>query len=451
MNASASSAQPAGSGGGPESGPVFDDRPSGEEAVVRSSLERLEAGERLVALLRPDAAVPPLSTYQWDAVIDEAVRHKVAPLLYDRLRGRADVPPEAAARLRDTYARFALRAALLQRELSAVLAVVATRSIPCIALKGIALVLDTYAEPALRSMADIDLLVPRDRLADAERALLEGGWGSEPRPDIAAYTSWCHHIAPLNRPGGPHVEIHWTIERPSSPFRIDIEGVWARSRVSAGDPRTRVPAPEDLLLHACLHAAYHHRFDRAALKHLSDVGALLARHGEGIDFELLTRLSNESGAGTFVYCTLRLAHELLGVPIPSGALDALDRTGDEEAIVRAARNYILTPPEPLPSAYDQLAGQRTLRDRATLVGSTVFPGRAVIRRVHDLPEDSWRWVAFAALRPLDLLVRRGWIGARILFRSRALRPVLRREVDRRAIYRWVDEANAAGSGGLPVR
>jgi hypothetical protein len=410
----------------------------------RTPEEAAQAGERLVQLLRADATVPSLSARAWSALIEEAFRHRVAQLLYARLRDRPDdVPAPALARLRDFYARSALRTALNLRELGTVSGLLADRGIEMVALKGACLALEVYAEPALRPMADLDVLVRHSQLRAAERALLDAGWRSAPRADAAERETTYHHLAPLERAGGATVEVHWTIERPSSPFRIDIDGLWRRAQPSRGAPGVLVPAAEDLLLHLALHLAYHHRFERAALKQLCDVAAIVLRFGDTIDWPVLARTARDSRAEPFVRLTLRLAQQLLGAPVPTDAIAALAGTTGEDATLRAACNYIVTPPASMPSAYTRLAERRTLAAKAKLALETAFPGRAVLTAVHALEPGSRRWLLYAAVRPFELLVRRGRLAAEILFHARALRPALRREADRRRVYDWVDSTVAA--------
>jgi hypothetical protein len=380
----------------------------------------------------------------WDGVLHEAVRHRVAPLLYRTLAAlspSSSIPVSALDTLREAYRRTTLHNALLLRELASVLSALDERGIDAIALKGIAM-LDVYGDAGVRSMTDIDILVRPQALGAAQRALIAVGFVSEPGPDIEEQAASSHHIAPLER-SGTYVEVHWTIERPSSPFRIDLDGLWARARtVDTRGVRMRVPAPEDMIFHLCLHLAYHHRFERAAVKQLCDVAALSRRFADSLDWALVARIARESGAQSFVRCTLRLAQELLGVEVPQWALQALQKTSIEDGIVNAAKNCILTPAQQLPAAYDEIARRSTRMDRVKLVARTLFPGRRVIESVHGLRAGSRWWYLYAALRPFDLLLRRGRIGAQILSRSPEIRPTLNRELDRRRIYRWIDAADA---------
>lgn len=425
------------------------------------------ASERLLLLLRGERIeLPPAD---WDAIVDEAMRHHIAPLLFrqltrvdrrvpdpdperDRSRERrlpptapgsttAVIPDAIRARLRDSYVRTRLRNALLLRELGVVLRTLEGQGVDTIVLKGLAL-LESYGDPGVRSMYDIDVLVPRAALATAESALMRAGFCGGPRTDVEERAAWSQHITPLER-NGTQLELHWTIERPSSPFRIDLEGLWSRARtIEAAGLRMRVLAAEDLIVHLCLHVAYHHCFERAVLRSLCDLAAIVEHHARSVDWSLVSRLARESRAERFVRCTLILARDLLSTPIPE--LPDLEREDGDVEIVQAVTNAIVTPPARLPAAYHELTHRRGLRARLELMVETLFPGRAVIASLHQLPARSRWWLVYAAIRPLDLLVRRGRVAARLLFRSRALRPTLLREQSRRRIHEWVEEADRGG-------
>ena len=63
--------------------------------------------------------------------------------------------------------------------LRSVVAQLREAGIPSLMLKGAALSLAFYRDPGLRPMRDVDLLVPKERSADAARKLVELGFKPE--------------------------------------------------------------------------------------------------------------------------------------------------------------------------------------------------------------------------------------------------------------------------------
>jgi hypothetical protein len=319
------------------------------------------------------------------------------------------------------------------------------RGIPVMLLKGIHLAGFAYAEPGMRSMSDVDIMVPRERLADAEELFLEHGYGPRPRPDLAERCSWSNHLPKLSKTGAPVFEIHWGIERPTSPFRIDLDALWARSStvMLEGVP-VHLLSPEDLLLHLVLHTSYHHRFDRSAFKGLADIHAVILRHGADIDWQVLAARAVEWGASGFAYVTLTLAAQLLGTPIPQEILHILPREPADEAIIANARRYILMPGQELPAVYVMLARSRSLRERAVLLSRHVFLPRSLMERIYRLQPDARMIWPYYVHRIMHLLVNRGRLSLHALFRMDTMKAPIDREEQRLRIEAWVKDLPGKG-------
>ena len=398
----------------------------------------------------PDRHDATLTQRQWACLAEQATCHHLRGLTYRLLADGplADrVPGTVRERLRSYYVDTAIRNALLLRQTGEAAAALAAERIPVLLLKGLHLARFIYPEPALRSMADVDLMVPRDRLADAERVFLDRGWGPVPRPDIEQFCTWSNHLAKLHKDGAPVVELHWSIERPTCPFTLDLDGLWARSRPALLDGvPVRLLAPEDLLLHLALHGSYHHGFDRAALKALVDVNTVVAKHRGELDWAGLAQRANSWGAGGFVYTTFRLAGKILGTPVLASVLRELRHQPADEAIVEVAERYILQPQVELPKAYLELARSRGLRERGLLVLDQVFPPRDTMERIYGLKPGTPLVYPYYLGRLLDLLARRSRLLLRSLLRTEALHPALDREDARLRIESWVKSSAARAHG-----
>jgi hypothetical protein len=124
----------------------------------------------------------------------------------------------------------------------------------------------------------------------------------------------------VNKDGIP-IELHWTIE--TGPFNIDVESLWERAeRTSIAGLETFVLAPEDLLLHLCLHAAFHHRFNQG-LRPLWDLVEVLEHHGRDIEWDKVVHRAAAWRVRKHAHLALYLAHALLGASVPVFVLTAL--------------------------------------------------------------------------------------------------------------------------------
>jgi hypothetical protein len=166
----------------------------------------------LVATLRGEGAVGRGDPARF---VEAAVAHRViGPCVAALGEGRLSLPAEAARGLRDAHAVAALRAALMRRELASIAEPLA-KAIggPPILIKGPAIADRFYPDSSLRAFADLDLLVPRQRLGEAVVALEGLGYAErvELRPGFGATHGHDVHMA---RDLGRHradVELHWRV------------------------------------------------------------------------------------------------------------------------------------------------------------------------------------------------------------------------------------------------
>lgn len=416
-----------------------------ERTRIRPLEDRLAAQRFLVALLANEVgdAGARLTDARWDSFVEEASRHRLGHIAWRRLEDdHPDLAPERVMeRLRRHYVANAFRNAILFRETATAARALSDEGIPVLLLKGIHLARFVYVEPALRSMADIDIMVPRDRIADADRILVGLGYGPLPRPDIEQHCEWSNHLPALVKDGAEVLEVHYDIERPTSPFAIDARTLWSEATpVEIDGVAAFVLSPEHLLVNLCLHLAYHHKFERAALKGLVDIETVIRR--TEVDWQALVDTANRWKAGPFTYATLRLAREILNAPVPDLVFDGLEHGAEEDAVVEVARRYVLTPAVDVTESIVEIQRTQGWSRRLKLFLRGVFVPPDRLRRMYGLEPGSifvWAWYP---VRVIDLLRRRGGLLARVAARSADVSPVRDRERDRRRIEQWVGYGDA---------
>ena len=413
--------------------------PIGSE--VQDAPERLAAQRAWLALLRDEPRDSlELSPRQWTWLADEAERHHLRGVTYRRMADSpfaARVPAEVWDRLRSFYLETASRNAVLFRQTSQILKELAAREIPVMLLKGMHLAKFVYADPGLRSMADVDIMVHPEHLAEAEQVFLDRGFGPLPRPDLAQWCTSNHHLAKLNKDGAPEVEVHWNIQRPTGPFRIDLDGLWQRSRAATLDGApVRLLSSEDLLLHLTIHLSQQHHFRRAALKGVVDIATVIAAEGSGIDWQMLADRAIAWGASGSLYATLRLAVDMLAAQVPASLLRTLPHEPQDEEIVAVARRYILTLHVVLPTAYRELARPGSLRERAKLLVGAVFLPRARMEAIYGLRAGTALVYPCYGLRLGSLLWKRSGLLLHSLFRDRIIKQTIDREQDQLVLEQW---------------
>jgi len=378
-----------------------------------------------------------LSSYDWDNVIQLSARHDVTPLLYQHLKSSSiKIPVSTLQKLRKIFLYSAVRNRSLYNELSKVLKALQEENIPVIVLKGAYLAEVIYSKIALRSMCDVDILVRKTDLLKAEEKLLEMGYSSSRVDDIEVACAKCQHIPPVTKPGTAPVEIHWTLERSTSPFTIDVDGLWkiARPATIAG-VEVLALSPEDLLLHLCLHSAYHHLFEHG-LRPLCDILETIRYYQDKIDWTQVEHRAYQWNAKKPVYLTLRLAKELLAAEVPNKLLNALKPKTFDERLMVCVKEHIFANRNDTTNTLHFLKGLFPERQGKSFWGismpKTLSP--TTIAKRYNLPQNSWKIYLYYPVRLKDLLLKYGYKLPQLLY-HREERVKLGRKY---ALLKWLE-------------
>lgn len=314
----------------------------------------------------------------WPDLRALARREGVSSALWPRLRrvmdgsGAAHPPPEVTEAFRREAMVGEFHARRMEARLHEVLAILASRGIEPVLLKGAGLAYGTYGGLAGRPMRDLDLLLPGEAMPVALAALRSAGWTPErPERGDAVYAGH-HHAPPLTEPdGGPVVvELHVALFPTGHPFGLEGHRVIARARRLATPlGAVLVPRAVDQLLHVCTHLAWSHELRWGAWRAFADVSAILSAaaaedaspvvEGEPPSARALDELVGEAlevRAGSSVYWTLRLAAGLSGAPVPEEWLVALRPPAASRLLARHLAHQLLPGPGVAPSVKLARAG-----------------------------------------------------------------------------------------------
>ena len=172
--------------------------------------------EALTAPLQGD--VPSLD--DWDVLVRAARAARLLGVIrarFERARLVDAVPPEVRAHLDGDRNAAAYRRQMILREMHAVWRVLQPLGVRVVLLKGAAYIAQGLRVAEGRLPEDLDLMVPRDRLDEVERALVDGGWefGQVDAYDQHYYRAWSHELPPLRFPGHAiELDVHHTILPP---------------------------------------------------------------------------------------------------------------------------------------------------------------------------------------------------------------------------------------------
>jgi hypothetical protein len=370
----------------------------------------------------------------WGRVAEIAWQHRVAPILYSELR-RTEMPgvPKTALRvLERAYVATAARNAVLFRALQGILEALTAAGIRVIVLKGAVLADTVYRERALRPMSDIDLLIGGEDLEEAEDRLRRLGYevAHDPKTKDALRRRHHHWVFRHTGPklGGIPLELHWLLDPPGSPFRVDTAALLQRAvpaRIAGVDALGL--SPEDLLLHLCTHAA-RHRFNGGLIP-LCDIAAAITYYGDRIDWAQLGARAAEWCAAPYVAVALHLASELVGAAVPASIPAELRCSPADSDLLDLARERVLEEKGTL-----RAAAELRLRWR----GSRAKERTEVLRRIlwpKDVTANGSPKPRLSAPLPTRLghYVRLTWT---LLRHPRAVAAVARREARKSRLDSW---------------
>ncbi len=197
---------------------------------------------------------------------------------------------------------------------------------PVVLLKGAAYILAELPPGTARMLSDVDILVPQERLAEAETALKEYGWRSQPHSsyDEHYYREWMHELPPLvHTTRGAVVDLHHNILPRTSRLCPDAATLISASLPLPGS-RLRILAPADMVLHSIVHGFYGGEFANC-WRDVLDVHELISHFAAQIPdfwptFEARTTAFHFERP---TYYALQAAHTLFGTAVPPAIMAAL--------------------------------------------------------------------------------------------------------------------------------
>lgn len=376
------------------------------------------------------------SGLDWGHVANTACAHGIAPLIYHSLHrsGVASLlPPAAAEKLRNSYYGNAARNALLYNELWEVLTALRKQRADVIVLKGAALAESVYPNRALRPMSDIDLLVRKEKVAEAQDRLIELGYRLQEGGD--------HYHFVFTKRSAVSVEIHWHIQRPTAPFKIDIDDLWERAQpASVAGVDALVFSPEDLLLHLCQHACKHELF--GGIRPLCDIAQAVSFYADQIDWKKVAALSTEWQMNPPLHLVLRLAGELLDAPVPESFLQAIKPVDFNAEVIRWARKRLLAHGESSPVFPDLLQlfwKGRCFKERLAVLQRVLSPNAR--STCYPYPSVSKRVYFYYPLRLKYLLTRYTPVVWSLVSGNQKIRAAAEWEDNQQRLTKWLSTPN----------
>lgn len=306
----------------------------------------------------------------WEAILFYAKLHSVAPLLYRNLKffdSLGHIPREAKRNFLRLAHRTEYQNQLLSNELNEILKSFSESEVPVIVPKGISLVELIYRHLNLRPLIDLVLLIPKRKLEEAKRVLMEKGYTIRLQdPNQGSLFSQIH--IEKRTDSVIHLLLQWNIVNWPMIHTIDLPKFWEEADpVRLSGRQTLIPSPIDLVLYLCFQP-YKQCFLNAIaiddkvperlvfaewtnnrLIRFIDIYEVVRHYQNKLDWNLLIERARDSGVQESVYTSLKWVTKLMGQVAAPWVLDALFPPSPQrrhrwffEAIVQQSNGRVLT-------------------------------------------------------------------------------------------------------------
>lgn len=284
----------------------------------------------LASALTGTRAMLSLDASEWDLLVRQARNADLLARLGGLARNSEDwaaLPASPRLHLESALKLCDRQHTELRHEVRQIGRALAPLGLPVVLLKGAAYVALNLDAATGRMVSDVDILVPRERLADAESALMMAGWVSTNQDayDQRYYREWMHEIPPLQHMGrGAILDVHHAILPLTARFKPNTAFLMAAARPVDETGVVRVLCPTDMVLHSAAHL-FHEGELEMGMRGLVDLDALLREFAsESALWSQLLERAAQLDLNWPLYQALHYAHLMLGTPVPDGIRQQLE-------------------------------------------------------------------------------------------------------------------------------
>jgi hypothetical protein len=259
-----------------------------------------------------------------EALVDLSVELGLFPAFYNHILNsdQKNLPAGFLSGIRHLYILNLKKNTLLECRLLEILKQFNGANVPVMPLKGPYLARSIYGDLALRqTSADLDIMVPEERLLDAKGILESLGY----RIDEMKFNKRRRFkreimFARAEEKTAKFVDLHYGIKDDKVIFEL-TRHFWEDARTANLDGcPTLTLSDENLLVYLVLAAL----FDiPTRIKYLRDIHSLITAYGRRLDWGLLVGRSEKFKLTGIVYFALALSRRFFGTELPDEALGKL--------------------------------------------------------------------------------------------------------------------------------
>lgn len=282
----------------------------------------------LMVVLREPARAAAFTGKDWTELLRQARFSGLTGRLAEKILHGPAFPLDRCPPALSQHLESALRVCLAQRaevlrEARHLDHALASLGAPVVLLKGAAYAVAGLPAASGRVFSDIDILVPKARLAQAESLLTLHGWMTTEVSEYNQqyYRRWMHELPPMRHlQRGTVLDVHHTILPETARLTPDASKLIASAKPLAGTQVLHVLSEVDMLLHSMTHLFMNDDMTHA-LRDLSDLELLLrCLKTDDTTWAALAPRAVELHLGRPFHYALKQLARVLNVPVPQGVL-----------------------------------------------------------------------------------------------------------------------------------
>jgi len=282
----------------------------------------MKADPLLKVLCNP-ADIDGLTLADWDLLVRQARAANLMARLsvkFDEVGSMVRIPSRPRAHFDSALVLGDKHFRDIRWEIQCLKKTLAETAVPVILLKGAAYVAADLPSARGRLFSDIDIMVPRQALANVEKTLMKNGWKSmhDDVYDQRYYRTWMHELPPMQHIGRKTIlDVHHNILPLTAKHHLDAKKFWEDARAISEDGLLKVLSPVDMIIHSATHLFSDGEMEQG-LRDLVDLDAMLRQFSteEGFWGTLVERARN-IGLAQPLYYALYYVEQLLLTPVPA--------------------------------------------------------------------------------------------------------------------------------------
>jgi hypothetical protein len=280
------------------------------------------------------------SPADWTFLLQMAQREGVAPLLYWRFSKSGKIETltkDARNSLRDMYSSTWVNNQRIFKELEILARLFFQAGIPAVVLKGACFALTIYPEVGLRPMGDLDILVPKAKLAEVVQIAKTLGYEDTLPEASPGFRDLLGHEICLQKTGASPMTLelhHSLVADKSFKYAVPVDWFWSQTELLDGASQARfgnlyMLTPEAQVLYASAHAMLQHGGKNTPLRWFYDLDRLIVTYAGRMDWDLLLSQARAFEWGSALNAALSQIHAYFDSPIPDNVLASLSKHSDQ--------------------------------------------------------------------------------------------------------------------------